>query len=219
MASAVISMRSRSWRLQCVLDRRAGLLRAIQQHAGDRAKHNRQRQLNPDGHEDDRVRRADKPVGDALVVEVHRKQRRHRWRPPQDVARRSGNRGDRRGDAQQRQQRGAIDHFHMATASTTFRSNTAAKFRTIDASASCDRDAPPRRAREGRHSAALDAARHDEPEEIEIGRHVERESMARNPARDAHANRTYLIGSKPRAREAPACALPSRPKSRGRCGS
>ena len=58
-----------------VFDRRAGLLRAIQQHAGDRAKHNRQRQLNPHRHEDDRVRRANEPVGDGFVVEVHGKQR------------------------------------------------------------------------------------------------------------------------------------------------
>src|SRR5688572_28890948 len=56
-------------------------------------------------------------------------------------------------------------------------------------------DATPSRARQGRHAAGRDAARHDEIEEIEVGRHVERESVARYPARDAHTNRTYLVGA------------------------
>ena len=106
----------------------------------------------------------------------------------------------------------------MATASTTFRSNTAAKFRTIAASASRHGDAAPGRARQGRHAAGLDAARHDELEEIEIGRHVERKSMARNPARDAHTNRTYLVGANPRARQ-PRDARAFDAEIARRCGS
>ena len=47
----------------------------------------------------------------------------------------------------------------------------------------------------------LNAAWHDEPEEVEVGRHVEREPVARNPSGDAHTDSTYLVGTKPRARE------------------
>jgi hypothetical protein len=63
------------------------------------------------------------------------------------------------------------------------------------------RHAAARRARQRRNTAALDTARHDEPEKIEIGRHVQSEPVAGDPPRNADSNCTYLIGRDPRTGE------------------
>src|ERR687887_942640 len=55
--------------------------------------------------------------------------------------------------------------------------------------------------RERCDAAIRDPARHDEIEVREIGRHVERETVARNPSRDPHTDRGQLVASDPHAGE------------------
>ena len=85
---------------------------------------------------------------------------------------------------------------------------------------SCRRRRAPRRhggrldaERGQRRDAVLrDAARDDEPEAREVGRDVEREAVHRDPARDAHADRADLRGTRCAARLA-RVAAPERPGS------
>src|SRR5512143_331214 len=52
-----------------------------------------------------------------------------------------------------------------------------------------------------RDTAIADAARDDQAEVVEIGADVEREAVARNPPRDAHADGPDLVGFDPRSGE------------------
>src|SRR5512143_3710316 len=52
-----------------------------------------------------------------------------------------------------------------------------------------------------RDTAIADAARDDQAEVVEIAADVEREAVARNPPRDAHADGADLLGSDPRTGE------------------
>ena len=105
-----------------------------------------------------------------------------------------------------------------ASRATALRSNTSQK-RAIDPilDASTASTAQPSRA-ERRHAAIGDAARHDQIEIVEIGRDVERKSMAGDPARDAHADRRELFAADPDAGQ-PCDACRRRHRSRPPRGS
>ena len=80
-----------------------------------------------------------------------------------------------------------------------------------------------------RHALVGDAARHDQVEIVEIGGHVEREAVARDPARDADADRRELLVADPDAgqpgiaagadRRTRATARISTPRGRARSGA
>ena len=68
-------------------------------------------------------------------------------------------------------------------------------------------DGPAQQPRQRGHAPVGDAARHDQVELREVGVHVEREAVARDPARDADADGRELVRRRPRRRSAPARAL------------
>ena len=52
---------------------------------------------------------------------------------------------------------------------------------------------------EGGDAPVGDAARHDQPEEVEVGRHVERKPVAGDPALNPDADGANLLGDDPSA--------------------
>jgi len=62
-------------------------------------------------------------------------------------------------------------------------------------------NAPAQQARQRGYAAIGDAARDDQAEAVQIGCHVDRESMARDPSRDPDANRRELLTPDPYAGE------------------
>ena len=62
-------------------------------------------------------------------------------------------------------------------------------------------DRAAQQARERRDAALGNTARHDQIEVVEIGGDVEREPVARDPPRDADADRRQLVAPDPHARE------------------
>ena len=92
-----------------------------------------------------------------------------------------------------------------AAAATGSRSKTAAKARQ---SPRLQRDSHRRACRpsrrcQRRHAAVGDAARHDQVEMVEVGGDVEREAVARDPARDAHADGARSSRRRPTRRSGP----------------
>ena len=210
IASAVISIRSRSWRLTSSSTALRAALRAIQQHAAHRRRTRwpASAESTPARARSDtkrRTKRSAMPSPSKWTARIGGKS----GRPAEDVAGRAGDRrrwssrhraasarwGDRSSSLINR------PRSRAAARPTDSQSNTSPKWRTSDVSAPPCRHRPAGRARQRRHAAARDAAGHDQVEVIEIGRHVERKTVARDPARDAHANRTQFIGADPGARQ------------------
>src|SRR5205807_940816 len=73
------------------------------------------------------------------------------------------------------------------------------EFRGDDFADVIERDVASGEMRDRGHARAVQAARRDEPEVIEIRAHVERETMRRDPSRDAHADRGNLVVANPDA--------------------
>ncbi len=145
IASAVISMRSRSCRISLSSTALRRCCVRYSSTATHRPEHDRQRQLNPHGHERDGIRGADEPIADTLVIEVDGQHGGQGGRAAEDVADRARDRRDHRRHGRDRQRCGAINSLgHFATSlasrhdsdSTTSRSKTSPKWRTSDVSAS-----------------------------------------------------------------------------------
>ena len=222
IASAVMSIRSRSCRITCLPRRaRRGCVR-YSSTAADRAEHDGERQLNPDRDEHDRIdactNRSAMPSWSKWTARTGGSS----GRAPDDVAgcaRISPRSSSRRRAASARwADRSLVIRWssHRSAASLP-RPPDDRRPRRSGARAT-SRPPPSRHAGPARRDSDVtpplgDAARHDQLEVIEVGGHVEREAVARNPARDAHADRTQLIGADPRARQALRSGPPGRPKS------
>src|SRR5690348_16360744 len=62
-------------------------------------------------------------------------------------------------------------------------------------------DGPAELGLQRRHAFIRNPARHDEVEEVDVGRDVEGKAVARDPPRNPHANRADLFLTNPRAAE------------------
>ena len=84
---------------------------------------------------------------------------------------------------------------------TTCYAKTSPKWRTTRSSTSARVDVVSEQGGERRHTPVRHAARHDQVEIVEVGRHVEREPVARHPPGDSDADRGQLAVAHPDTRQ------------------